>query len=91
MKTTTDLKKEIEVNIIDFLSNAKTATAFINEVIQPLTEVSEEQEQEITDILLLTQQEWDDADCDFEGATKEQDAVLDRIIEDAAQEIAELF
>ncbi len=82
------IQNEIEVNMINY---AFSSTSLINEVIRPLTSVSEEQEQKIDDILLLTQQEWDDADCDFEGATKEQDAVLDRIIEDAAIEIAELF
>jgi hypothetical protein len=85
------IKKELEVNMINYLSNSKNSTEIINEVIRPLTSVSEEQEQKIADILGLTQQEWDNADCDFEGATKEQDAVLDKIIEDAANSIAELF
>jgi len=85
------IEKRMEVEMINYLSNAKNSTEIINEVIRPLTEVSEEQEQEIGDILNLTQQEWDDADCDSEGATKEQDVVLDKIIEDAACSIAELF
>ena len=93
---TIDLKNEIEkrmeVEMINYLSNASdSSTSIINEVIRPLTSVSEEQEQAIADILLRTQQEWNDADCDAEGATKEQDVVLDKIIEDAAIEIAELF
>jgi hypothetical protein len=92
---TTNLKNEIEksleVNMINYLSHGSTATEIINEVILPLTSVSEEQEQAIADILEHTQQEWDAADCDFEGATKEQNVVLDKIIEDAAEEIAELF
>lgn len=86
-----EIKKEVEVNMIDFLSNAKSEIEIINEIIRPLTSVSEEQEQAIADILSLTQQEWDNADCDAEGATKEQDAALDKIIEDAANSIAELF
>ena len=86
-----EIKKEIEVNMINYLSLDKSSTAIINEIIRPLTEVSEEQEQAIADILGLTQQEWDAADCDAEGATKEQDVVLDKIIEDAATSIAELF
>ena len=94
MKTTdlkNKIKMEVEVGMIDYLSNAKSAASITNEVIRPLTEVSEEQEQKISDILNSTQQEWDDADCDAEGATKEQDAALDKIIEDAANSIAELF
>jgi len=86
-----EIEKTLEVNMIAFLSNAKSETSIINEVIRPVTSVSEEQEQAIADILGLTQQEWDEADCDDEGATKEQDVVLDRIIEDAASSIAELF
>ena len=85
------IEKTLEVEMIEYLSNAKSSTEIVNEVIRPLTSVSEEQEQAIADILLRTQQEWDDADCDDEGATKEQDVVLDKIIEDAAIEIAELF
>ena len=92
---TTDLKnkieKTLEVEMINYLSNTSDSSTAIIEVLRPLTSVSEEQEQAITDILNLTQQEWDDADCDDEGATKEQDAVLDKIIEDAACSIAELF
>ena len=86
-----EIEKRMEVEIINYLSNAKSSTEIINEVLRPLTSVTEEQEQAIGDILDLTQQEWDAADCDAEGATKEQDVVLDKIIEDAAIEIAELF
>lgn len=63
---TTDLKNEIkkamEVEMINYLSNACSTTAIINTAIRPLTSVSEEQEQAIGDILCLTQQEWDAAD-----------------------------
>jgi hypothetical protein len=86
-----EIKNEMEVNMIEYLSNAKSETSIINEVLRPLTEVSEEQEQEIEAILEHTQQEWNNADCDAEGATKEQNIVLDKIIEDAAIAIAELF
>ena len=85
------IEKTLEVEMINYLSNAKSEIEIINEIIRPLTEVSEEQEQKISDILSLTQQEWDAADCDAEGATKEQDVALDKIIEDAACSIAELF
>ena len=85
------IKMEVEVNMINFLSNAASSTAIINTAIRPLTSVSEEQEQKISDILDLTQQEWEEADCDPEGATKEQNITLDKIIEDAANSIAELF
>ena len=77
-------------NAIDYFANSITSTEII-EILRPLTEVSEEQEQKISDILDLTQQEWDNADADAEGATKEQDCDLDRIIEDAAFSIAELL
>ena len=86
-----NLKKTLEVEMINYLSFAKTEIEIINEIIRPLTSVSEEQEQKISDILRYTQQEWDNADADAEGATQEQDAELDRIIEDAAFSIAELF
>ena len=85
------IEKTLEVEMINYLSNAKSEIEIINEIIRPLTEVSEEQEQKISDILSLTQQEWDDADCDAEGATKEQNTALDKIIEDAAFSISELF
>ena len=85
------IKNEMEVEMIHYLSNAKNSTEIIDEILRPLTSVSEEQEQEIDNILCLTHQEWEDADCDAEGANKEQDAVLDKIIEDAAEEIAALF
>ena len=86
-----NLKNKLEVEMINYLSLSSTATEFINEIIRPLTQVSEDQEEKISDILDLTQQEWSDADCDAEGATQEQSAELDRIIEDAAFSIAELF
>ena len=85
------IEKTLEVEMITYLSFAKTEIEFINEIIRPLTSVSEEQEQKISDILDLTQREWDNVDCDAEGATQEQDAELDRVIEDAAFSIAELF
>ena len=87
-----NLKNKLEVEMINYLSGAKKAAEIINEIIRPLTSsVSEDQEEKISDILHLTQQEWENADCDAEGATQEQDAELDRIIEDAAFSIAELF
>ena len=85
------IQKTLEVEMINYLCGAKSANEFINEILRPLTEVSEEQEQKISDILDLTQREWENADCDAEGATQEQAAHLDRIIEDAAFSIAELF
>ena len=78
-------------NVVDYFANSITSSEIINEIIRPLTSVSEEQEQKISDILLLTQQEWENVDCDAEGATQEQNIKLDRIIEDAAFSIAELF
>ena len=85
------IEKTLEVEMINYLSFAKTEIEIINEIIRPLTSVSEEQEQKISDILDLTQQEWNNADCDAEGATQEQDAELDRIIEECSKAIAELF
>ena len=87
-----NLKNKLEVEMINYLSGANSTTEFINEIIRPLlTSVSEEQEQKISDILSEYNREWENADCDAEGATKEQNTNLDRIIEDAAFSIAELF
>ena len=94
-----NLKKTLEVeivevvfsNVVDYFANSITSTEFINKILRPLTSVSEEQEEKISDILSEYNREWSDADCDAEGATQEQNKKLDRIIEDAAFSIAELF
>lgn len=39
------------------------------------------------DILAEFTREWEDAECDEEGATPEQDVILDKILSDTAQEI----
>jgi hypothetical protein len=78
-------------NVVDYFANSITSSDFVQKHIRPIVTVSEDQEEKIADILGLTQQEWDDADCAPEGATKEQDVALDKIIENAAFSIAELF
>jgi hypothetical protein len=64
----------------------------INDFIKRLdVQVSEEQEEQIANILGEYSRQWDDAPCDDEGATAEQDANFDRIIDECATEIAKLF
>ena len=78
-------------NVVDYFANSITSSDFVQKHIRPIVTVSEDQEEKISDILSEYNREWNNADCDAEGATKEQDAELDRIIEDAAFSIAELF
>lgn len=45
---------------------------------------------EVANILKEFQREWDEAPCDEEGATKEQDAYIDSILENYANQLLAL-
>lgn len=72
-------KRMIENALVEYSSN------------MPNTYISKLQEQygydRFDDILAEFTREWEDAECDEEGATPEQDAILDKILSDTAQEI----
>ena len=44
----------------------------------------------VRDILFSAMKRYEDADCDDEGATSEQNAVMDKIIEETAEKILAL-
>ena len=77
-------------NVVDYFANSITSSDFVENHIRPITDVSEEQESKITDILSEYNRDWDNADCDAEGATKEQDLELDSIIEKCAKAIVDV-
>lgn len=75
-------------NVVDYFANSITSSDFVQKHIRPIVTVSEEQEEKISDILSEYNRYWDNADCDSEGATQEQDAELDRIIDECSKAIA---
>ena len=75
-------------NVVDYFANSITSSDFVEKHIKAIVTVSEYQEKKISDILSEYNRDWDNADCDSEGATKEQDAELDRIIEKCSKAIA---
>ena len=75
-------------NVVDYFTNSITSSDFVQKHIKTIVTVSEEQEEKISDILSEYNRDWDNADCDSEGATKEQDAELDRIIDKCSKAIA---
>ena len=75
-------------NVVDYFANSINSSDFVQKHIRPIVTVSEEQEEKISDILSEYNRDWDNADCDSEGATQEQDAELDRIIEKCSKAIA---
>lgn len=75
-------------NVVDYFANSITSSDFVQKHIRPIVTVSEEQEEKISDILAEYNRDWDNTDCDLEGATAEQDAELDRIIEKCSKAIA---
>ena len=77
-------------NVVDYFSNSITSSDFVQKHIKSIVTVSEDQEEKISDILSEYNRDWDNADCNSEGATKEQDAELDRIIEKCSKAIADV-
>ena len=77
-------------NVVDYFTNSITSSNFVQKHIRSIVTVSEEQEEKISDILSEYNRDWYNADCDSEGATKEQDAELDRIIEKCSKAIADV-
>jgi hypothetical protein len=83
--------ESVSNNVVDYFANSITSSDFVEKHIRTIVTVSEEQEEEkIIDILAEYNRDWDNADCDAEGATQEQDAELDRIIDNCAKAIADV-
>lgn len=82
-----ELKSEIENNLVNYYANSITSSDFVKNHISKFVEISEEKEEEICNILALSQRGWDNIECDAEGATKEQDAEMDSYIESVTSEI----
>jgi hypothetical protein len=76
-----NLRKSITDNITDYFANSISSSDFIDKFIKPFVPISEEQEQEITTIISEYNNDWDNAECDPEGATEQQALLLDEIIE----------
>ncbi len=74
--------KQVSELLVEYLSNMINTS----DVAEKLSITEEKLEQ----ILKDTQQDWEDADCDKEGATKEQEAKMDLILERAAEKIIRL-
>ena len=82
--------KEVSNFVIDYFANSITSSDFVQEHIRKIVTVSEEQEDEICNILADYNRDWDSADCDAEGVTQEQYVELDRIIYNCAKAITDV-
>jgi hypothetical protein len=82
------VKEKAAKKVIHYFANTISLEGFM---VSLDTYVSLEQEEQISNILGEYNRQWDDAPCDDEGATSEQDANLDRIIDECSTEIAKLF
>ena len=89
------IKKQVEEvvsnNVGDYFSNSISSVDFVEKHIREVVSVSTGQEEIICNILAEYQNNWNSADCDGEGATREQDMALDEIIEKCGKEIINLF
>jgi hypothetical protein len=68
--------------LVGYVSNGISATGIARRI--------GKDELKIGEALYVLQQEWDEMPCDPEGATKEQEADMDRLLEIYAQELLEL-
>ena len=75
-------------NVVDYFANSITSSDFIEKHIKAITPVSKDVEIKIADILAEYNQDQDNAECDAEGATQEQDKELDIIIDKCSKAIA---
>lgn len=86
------IKKQVEEvvsnNVRDYFANSINSVDFVEKNIREVVSVSTEQEEIICNILAGYQNDWDSADCDDEGPTREQDMALDKIIEKCGKEIS---
>lgn len=78
------LTEVIENNLVEYFANSISSSRFIDEFIRPITSVTEDQEEEIANIMAEANRDWDNAECDVEGATREQDILMDKILEKTA-------
>ncbi len=84
------LKNELESMVIDYFANS-TSTSDICDEIRKHINVSNEQENSIGLILFDYCLEWVAAPCNPEGATKKQNKVLDKIIDDCVKKIINIL
>ena len=75
-------------NVAEYFAELINSSDFIEKHIGKIVTVSEDNEAKICNILAEYSMDWNSADCDAEGATQEQDAELNRIIDDCAKDIA---
>lgn len=74
-----DVKEELEGLIIEFFSNLRNSIS--------ISKYLNKDEESVTEILVKAQRDWDDAECDDEGATPEQDREMDNIIKDTIDQL----
>ena len=85
-----ELKSEIENNLVNYYANSITSSDFVNNHIRKFVSIDKEKEEKICDVLAQSQRGWDNIECDAEGATKEQDAEMDKYLEEVTFEILEI-
>lgn len=73
--------KNLIQSLIDYSANSITSEQLL--IDNNLTKT----EEEVSEILLDFQNEWDETPCDDEGANKEQDKLLDGILEKYAKKL----
>ena len=84
------LKSEIENNLVNCYANSITSSDFVENHIRKFVSVDEQKEEKICDVLAESQRGWDSLECDKEGATKEQDAEIDKHLAELTAEILEI-
>lgn len=87
---TIELKSEIENNLVNYYANSITSSDFVNNHMRKFVSIDEEKEEKICDVLAQSQRGWDNIECDAEGATQEQDAEMDKYLEEVTSGILEI-
>lgn len=90
LENTNAFTSEIENNLVNYYANSITSSDFVNNRIRKFVSIDEEKEEKICDVLAQSQRGWDNIECDAEGATKEQDAEMDKYIEKVTLEILKI-
>ena len=85
------IEEVVYENVVRYFVNSITSHGFIEKYIRPITDVSDEQEEKICEILAEYNREWDAAPCDEDGATHEQIVNLDKIIDNCSCNISVLL
>jgi hypothetical protein len=74
------VKSLLQDYIMDYYSNSITASKLIETCISPYNTINSVQDEKIHEILIKSNIDWNNAPCDSEGATAEQDLFMDGII-----------